>query len=388
MSSNTNSQLILDLDTTLRDVLKQPTIDNIHLCFSLIQQCHYRRIEDEKIISDDSLYIPSILILRQFNRFQNPSLFDKLLQEFISLFVIMPIYTKKILDDFLCIISIILTKRIMTTNDEVQQDLFIRFFRAFCLSIKTNPTFFYREFLGNFNQNLPIIGHYLSCLLQLYEKINTLDYRLNIIDTIWSLFSVNTKNENENEYKLILGQILSCFLPGILKTFVQDIGSIHQRLIQSNLILLSYIIRLTINLSPKSLNDKNSIKPELRDLIVERNEQWLLIVDAHIAPLLQRLTTDYVNHESVYVRRALGILMLTILCFCSVWLKLSSNIAMKTMLVLISSSQEDQNEIIILKILLEKLFKCKFEFLIKILFKFFSFSTNSISTCFIIICSI
>jgi len=253
----------------------------------------------------------------------------------------------------------------MTTNDEVQQDLFIRFFRAFCLSIKTNSNFFYKEFLGNFNQNLPIIGHYLSCLLQLYEKINTLDYRLNIIDTIWSLFSINNKNENENEYKLILGQILSCFLPGILKTFVQDIGSIHQRLIQSNLILLSYIIRLTINLSPISLND---IKPELRDLIVERNEQWLLIVDAHIAPLLQRLTTDYVNHESVYVRRALGILMLTILYFCSIWLKLSVNIAMKTMLVLISSKQDDQNEIIILKILLEKLFKCKFEFSFKILF--------------------
>jgi hypothetical protein len=362
MSSNTNSQLILDLDTTLRDVLKQPTIENIHLCFSLIRQCHSRRIEDEKIIEDDSLYIPAILLLRQFNRFQTPSTFDELLQEFISLFQLIPISTKKILDDFLCIISIILTKRIMTTNDEVQQNLFIRFFRTFCLSIKTNSTFFYKEFLGNFNQNLPIIGHYLSCLLQLYEKINTLDYRLDIIDTIWSLFSINNKNENENEYKLIIGQILACFLPGILKTFAQNIGSIHQRLIQSNLILLSYIIRISVNLSPKSFNDINSMKIELRDLIVERNEQWLSIVDVHIAPLLQRLTKDYINHESIYVRRALGILMLTILCYCSVWLKISVNIALKTMLVLISSIQEDQNELIILKILLEKLFKCKFEF--------------------------
>jgi len=358
MSSNTNSKLILELDTTLRTVLKQPTTNNIHLCFSLIQQCHYRRIEDEKVIQDDSLYIPAILLLRQFDRFQNPSTFDELLQQFISLFELIPICTKKILDDLLCIISIIFTKRIMTTNDEVQQDLFVRFFRAFCLSIKSNSTFFYKEFLGNLNQNLPIIGHYISCLLQLYEKINTLDYRLHIIDTIWSLIYVN-RNENENDYRLIIGQILACFLPGILKTFVQDIGSIHQRLIQANLILLSYIIRMSVILSPKY--PMNEMKTEIRDMVVERNEQWLLIVDAHIAPLLQRLTTDYANHESFNVRRALGIFMLTILSFCSIWLKLSAKIALKTMLVLVSSIKEDQNEII-MKILLEKLFKCEFEF--------------------------
>lgn len=346
MSTNTNSQLIHDLDTTLRNVLTQPTIDNIHSCFSLIQQCHYRRIEDEKIITDDSLYIPSILILRQFNRFQTPLLFDKLLEEFISLFQLIPICTKKLLDDFLCIISIILTKKIMVTNDEVQQNLFIKFFQSFCLSIKRNSKFFYQDFLGNFNQNLPIIGHYLSCLLQLYEKIHTLDYRLNIIETIWSLFPIN----HENEYEEILGEILACFLPGILKTLIQDMNTIHQRLIQSNLILLSYIIRITVRHSSKSFH----VKPELQNLIVQRNEQWLSMVDSHIAPLLQRLTTDHINHESISVRQALGILMLTILCYSSQWLKVSTKIALKTMLVLISS-----NELLILKILLEKLFKCK-----------------------------
>ena len=344
-----NSQLILDLDNTLRDVLKQPTLENIQQCFSLIQQCHYRRLVDEKTVQDDSLYVPTILLLRQFNRFQSPSTFDKLLEEFIPVFSLIPICTKKILDDFLCIISIILTKRIMTSNDEVQQNLFIRFFRAFCSSIRTNPTFFYREFLGNFNDNLPILGHYLSCLLQLYEKVNTLDYRLDIIETIWSLFSSNV---NENEYRDIIGQILACFLPGILKTLVQDIGSIHQRLIQSNLNLLSYIIRITARPTPSPVQN---VKVELREMIVERNNEWLSIVDAHLAPLLQRLTKDYVNHESVYVRRALGLFMLTILGFCSQWLKISANIALKTMLALISY----QNELSIFKILLEKLFKCK-----------------------------
>ncbi|UJR36242.1 hypothetical protein I4U23_028974 [Adineta vaga] len=356
MSSNTSSQLILNLDITLRNVLLQPTIDNIRSCFSLIQQCHYRRLQEETNIQDDSLYIPSILLLRQFSRFQDPSIFDELLQQFISLFQLIPISTKKVLDDLLCIISIILTKRIMTTNDEVQQDLFIRFFRAFCLSIKTNSTFFYREFLGNFNQNLPIIGHYISCLLQFYEKINSLDYRLNILDTLWSIIYVN-KNENENEYRVIIGQIIACFLPGILKTLTQDIGSIHQRLVQINLTLLSYIIRIS---AVRSSKHSNPIKNELRDLVVERNDQWLAIVDAHIAPILQRLTKNYVNHGSVSVRRALAIFMLTILSFCSTWLKISSNIALKSMLVLVSSIKDDQNEII-LKRLLEKLFQLPIE---------------------------
>ncbi|CAF4527062.1 unnamed protein product [Rotaria sp. Silwood1] len=360
MSSNINSQLILDLDTTLRNVLQQPTIDNIHLCFSLIKKCHYRRFEDEKTIQDDNLYIPAILLLRQFNRFQNPSTFDKLLEEFILLFKLIPISTKKTLDDLLCIISIILTKRIMITNDEVQQDLFIRFFHAFCLSIKTNLNLFYKEFLGNFNQNLPIIGHYLSCLLQLYEKINTLDCRINIINTLWSLIYIN-KNDHENEYRLIIGQILACFLPGILKTLTQDIGTIHQRLVYANLILLSYIIRLSVNLSSKYKPDINLMKDELRDIVVERNEQWLSIVDNHLAPILQRLTNDYVNHESLNVRQALANFMLTILCYCSVWLKISANIALKTMLVIVSSRKEDQNEIEILKVLLKKLFKLPIE---------------------------
>ncbi|CAF2961086.1 unnamed protein product [Rotaria sp. Silwood2] len=360
MSSNINSQLILDLDTTLRNVLQQPTIENIHLCFSLIKQCHYRRFEDEKTIQDDNLYIPAILLLRQFNRFQNPSIFDKLLEEFILLFELIPISTKKTLDDLLCIISIILTKRIMITNDEVQQDLFIRFFHTFCLSIKTNINLFYKDFLGNFNQNLPIIGHYLSCLLQLYEKINTLDYKINIINTLWSLIYIN-KNKNENEYRLIIGQILACFLPGILKTFAQDIGSIHQRLVHTNFILLSYIIRISVHLSSKYNFDINLMKEELRDIIIERNEQWLCIVDQHLAPILQRLTNEYVNHESLNVRQALANFMLTILCYCSVWLKISANIALKTMLVIVSSTNENQNEIEIMKVLLKKLFKLPIE---------------------------
>ncbi|CAF0840909.1 unnamed protein product [Rotaria sordida] len=360
MSSNINSQLILNLDTTLRNVLQQPTINNIHLCFSLIKQCHYRRFEDEKTVQDDNLYIPAILLLRQFNRFQNPSTFDKLLEEFILLFQLIPISTKKILDDLLCIISIILTKRIMITNDEVQQDLFIRFFHSFCLSIKTNLNLFYKEFLGNFNQNLPIIGHYISCLLQLYEKINTLDYRINIINTLWSLIYIN-KNENENEFRLIIGQILACFLPGILKTFAQDIGSIHQRLVHANLILLSYIIRISVNLSSKYNFETNLMKDELRDIVVERNEQWLSIVDTHLAPILQRLTNDYVNHESLNVRQALANFMLTILCYCSLWLKISANMALKTMLVIVSSTNEDQKEIEIMKVLLKKLFKLPIE---------------------------
>jgi hypothetical protein len=187
--------------------------------------------------------------------------------------------------------------------------------------------------------------------------LTALDYRLDIIDAIWSLFSLH--DQNENEYQVIIGQILACFLPGILKTLAQDIGSIHQRLIQSNLSLLSYIIRMSVTLSPKFPKEINSMKNELREILVERNEQWLLIVDAHLAPLLQRLTKDYVNHENVFVRRALGIFMLTILCFSSVWLKISANIALKTMLVLIST---EENEMKILKILLDKLFKCKFSF--------------------------
>lgn len=359
MSSNISSQLILNLDTTLRQVIQQPTVDNIHLCFSFIQQCYHRRLEDEKSVQDDSLYIPAILLLRQFNRFQHPSTFDKLLEEFIPLFILMPIRSKKILDDILCIISIILTKRIMTTNDEVQQNLFIRFFQAFCLSIKSNSNLFYKDFLGNFNQNLSIIGHLISCLLQLYEKINTLDYRLDIIDTLWSLIYIN-KNEHENEHRAIVGQILACFLPGILKTLVQDTNATHQRLVHANLILLSYIIRLSVHLSPKYNNNTNLIKEELRGIIVERNEEWLLIVDAHIAPILQRLTTAYANHESINVRQALRVLMLTVLCFCSTWLKISANIALKTMLVLVSSKIEDQNQLI-MNALLKKLFKCELD---------------------------
>ncbi|CAF1612243.1 unnamed protein product, partial [Adineta ricciae] len=339
-----------------QSVLLQPTIDNIRLCFSLIQQCYHRRLEEEQTVRDDSLYVPSILLLRQFARFQNPSTFDELLQQFISLFELIPISSRKILDDLLCIISIILTKRIMISNDEVQQDLFIRFFRAFCLSVKKNPSFFYREFLGNFNQNLPIIGHYISCLLQLYEKINSLDYRMNIVETIWTIIYTN-----ENEYRVIIGQVLACFLPGILKSLAQDFDSVHQRLAQTNLILLSYILRISVVRSAKYVNQTDSIKDELRDLVVERNEQWLTIVDTHLAPLLQRLTTNCANHESVHVRRALAILMLNILSFCSTWLKISSNIALKTMLVLVSTITNDQNENKIIKTLLEKLFKLPIE---------------------------
>lgn len=356
MSSNTSPQLILDLDNTLRDVLNQPTIDNIHRCFSLIKQCHYRRLKEEQSIKDDSLYVPAILLLRQFPRFQAPATFDQLLQEFLTLFPLIPISTKKILDDLLCITSIILTKRIMNTNDEVQQDLYLRFFRQLCLAIKINRDFFFREFLGNFNQNLPIIGHYLSCFLQLYEKNPSLDYRLNILETISVLFAAESI---ENDYQAIVGQILACFLPGILKSLVQDISAVHQRLIHSTLILLSYIIRVTVRPSSKSIANKDSIKVELRDMIVERNEQWLMIVDAHLAPLLQRLTKDYLNHESVAVRRALGIFMLTILCYSSNWLKISRNLAMKTMLALLSTINQSSNDLLILKILLEKLFKCK-----------------------------
>ncbi|CAF3759757.1 unnamed protein product [Rotaria magnacalcarata] len=324
-----------------------------------IRALEQRRLQDESV-QDDSLYVPATLILRQFNRFQSPSTFDKLLEKFISLFKLIPISTKKTLDDLLCIISIILTKRIMTTNDDVQQDLFIRFFRAFILSIKINSKLLYKDFLGNFSQNLPIVGHYLSCLLQLYEKINSLDYRLNIIDALWSLIYVQ-KDKNENEYKSIIGQVLACFLPGILKTFAQDINSIHQRLVQASLILLSYVVRLSVNLSPKYNDELKSMKDELRDMVVERNEQWLCIVDTHLAPVLQRLTTDCVNHESLNVRRALANFMLTILCFCSAWLKISANIALKTMLVLISSAKNDENEIILMKVLLKKLFKLPIE---------------------------
>ena len=370
MSSNNNPQLILDLDNTLHDVLNQPTTDNIHRCFSLIKQCYYRRLDEEKIIKDDSLYIPTILLLRQFQRFQTPATFDQLLQEFITFFPLIPICSKKILDDLLCMSSIILTKRIMMTNDEVQQDLYLRFFRSLCLSIQTNREFFYREFLGNFKQNLPMIGHYLSCFLQLYEKIQTLDYRLNILETIWILFSLDC---HENDYQQIIGQILACFLPGILKTLVQNISTLHQRLIQSTLILLSYIIRCTVHPAAKGFVNKDSIKIELREMIVERNEEWLMIVDGHLAPLLQRLTKDYLNHESVSVRRALGMFMITILAYSSNWLKISRNIAMKTMLVLLSTIDPSSKDLIILKILLEKLFKCKYSSAHSFLFRIFGF---------------
>ena len=355
MASTSDSQLILDLDSALRRVLQQSTSENVRSCFSLIQQCHHRRLADEKIVRDDHLYIPAILLLRQFDRFQTPSAFDELLQQFISLFQLIPISTKKILDDLLCVISIILTKRIMTSHDEVQQDLFVRFFRAFILSVKQNVKLFYGEFLGNFNQNLPIVGHYLSCLLQLFEKIHALDLRLNIIDALWSMIYIE-----KNEHRGIIGQILACFLPGLLKTLVQDLGSVHQRLVQANLHLLSYVLRMSVDLSPKS----NSTKEELRDIMVERNEPWFLIVDAHVAPLLERLSTDYVNHESLIVRRGLAVLMLTVLHFTSTRLKFSAKIALKTMLILVSWQHVDANEMKPFRGLLEKLFKCNHDTLI------------------------
>ena len=40
-TTNINSELILNLDTTLRNVLAHPTVDNIDSCFSIIKQCHY-----------------------------------------------------------------------------------------------------------------------------------------------------------------------------------------------------------------------------------------------------------------------------------------------------------------------------------------------------------
>lgn len=353
-SAHLQSHLIHNLDTSLREVLQHPTQENIRACFIHLQQCHRRRLDEEKVIQDDQLYIPAILLLRQFPRFQDPAVFDALLGEFIPLFQLMPISTKKTLDDLLCVISIILTKRIMTSNDEVQQNLFVRFFRAFVLAIKGNVRFFYQDFLGDFNRNLPILGHYLSCLLQLFERVTSLDFRLDIIDTLWSLIYVD-KHEDQNEFRSIVGQMLACFLPGMLKTFVQDLGSVHQRLVPANLLLLSYLIRLCARPSPRY---EHPMKEDLRDLVIERNDQWLLIVDGHIAPLLQRLTKDYVHHDSSAVRRALAMLMITILSFSSTWLKLSSQIALKTMLVIISVKTEEPNETII-KVVLEKLFQCK-----------------------------
>ena len=353
-STPSQSQLILNLSNSLREVLQHPSKEKIHTCFTHLQQCHRRRLDEEKIIQDDQLYIPAILLLRQFPRFQDPSIFDELLREFIPLFQLMPISTKKTLDDLLGVTSIILTKRIMTSTDEVQQNLFVRFFRAFVLAIKSNVRFFYRDFLGDFNRNLPILGHYLSCLLQLFERITSLDFRLDIIDTLWSLIYVD-QHEDQNEFRRIIGQLLACFLPGMLKTFVQDLGSVHQRLVQANLLLLSYLIRVTAHPSAKY---EHTMKEDLRDLVIERNDEWLLIVDGHIAPLLQRLTSLYVHHESGAVRRALAVLMITILCFSSRWLKLSGKIALKTMLVIISAKTEEQNETI-LKVLLEKLFQCE-----------------------------
>ena len=334
-----SSHLILELDNQLRRCLQQTTIDNLDQCFALVRRIHNEFQPNE----NDSLYVPTILILRQYSRFQHSNLFDKILEEFISLFSLIPICSKKILDDFLGVISVILTKRIVPSNDEVQQDLFVRFLHAFIRTVRSNEQFYFKEFIGNFNQNLPIIGHFLSCLLQLYERIHTLDYRIHLIETISCLFALDQPRQD------LIGQILACFLPGILKSISQDLSSVHHRLIELDLKFLISIIRLTIQQTPKS---SYPIKPELADLLVERNVQWLNIVDQHLIGLVQRFSQDFLHHENVDIQRIFGHFCLSILVYTSQWLKQTSYLSLKTLFVLLPSIPQ-------FEVLLQKLFNCQ-----------------------------
>ena len=364
-SSNSDTQLIIELDLSLREVLQNPNQENLRQTFHLIRQCEERRQNKENSTNDDQLYVPALLILRNFSRFQHATVFDELLQQFRLTFPIISISSKKILDDFLCTISVILTKRIVPSNDEVQQHLFIKFVQEFFDNVKKRPTLFYEEFLGDFNNNLPMIGHFLSCFLQFFQQVNSLDYRLDVLKTFWSLFYVENTSKRV-DYQQIVGQILSCFLPGLLKTLVENLGSSHQRLIQMDFLLLSYIFRLTIRRS--NIFYDQPIKEELKDLIVERNDQWLTIVDAHLYPLFQRLTNDYVQHENISVRRSLAILMLNILCFSSSSVKNSTKIAMKTILLVLSKNDDPM-----LRAAVDKLFQRESNF--------FFFQSNEQTRC-------
>lgn len=333
-----SSSLILELDAKLRQCLQQPTIEHVQQCFALI-----RRIRTEfQPTESDSLYVPTILILRQYSRFQQSNAFDELIQQFLSLFPLIPIRSKKILDDFLGIISLILTKRILPSNDEVQQDLFVRFIHQFILAIRSNEQFFYEQFIENFNQNLPILGHYLSCLLQLYERIHTLDYRIHLIETISCLFALDRPREE------LIGQILACFLPGILKSISHDLSSVHHRLIEQNFKFLISIIRITVQPASKS---SYPIRSDLEDLLVERNQHWLNIVDQHLIGLVQRFSQDFLRHENIDIQRIFGHFCLSILANTSQWLKQTSYVALKTLFVLLPSIPQFES-------LLKKLFNC------------------------------
>ncbi|CAF1373426.1 unnamed protein product, partial [Didymodactylos carnosus] len=194
---------------------------------------------------------------------------------------------------------------IMITKDEGQQWLFVKFIKQFLLNIKQDKCLFYKQFLSNINEHLTMIGYYLSCLLTLYENTGTLDYRLDILETLWILVYIH-----DNEYEIIVGQILSCFLPGLIKTLASVLfKQAHHRLIEASLIVFSYLIRISVRLSTQNSEIKN-LKSELIGIYVTRNEEWIRIVDNHIETVLKRLSHEYSLHESLNVQCALTTTMI------------------------------------------------------------------------------
>lgn len=339
-SSSSQSDLIFQLDFHLRRVVEKPNRIDLEQFFHFLRQCHIERLNEEHRLNDDQLYIPSILLLRQFPKFTEPQLFDELLNEFLRLFDLIPICSKKILDDFLCLIGLMLSKKIVESHDEIQQKLFLKFFRSFLNATKINSKFFFDEFLGDFNRNLTIIGHFSSSLLQIFERVTSLDVRLEILECFSTIFS--TKNVEEQK---IVGQILSSFLPGFLKTLAQNLGPVHHRLVEKSLFFLTFVLRVTVE---KTSKPNGNFRPELRDLFVERDENWLKIVDSHLVPILERFSNDYLHHENVRVRRALAVFMFNILSLKSTsFLRFSSRTALKIVLIILAKKNLDETEIFI-----------------------------------------
>jgi len=199
-SSSSQSDLIFQLDFHLRRVVEKPNRIDLEQFFHFLRQCHIERLNEEHRLNDDQLYIPSILLLRQFPKFTEPQLFDELLNEFLRLFDLIPICSKKILDDFLCLIGLMLSKKIVESHDEIQQKLFLKFFRSFLNATKINSKFFFDEFLGDFNRNLTIIGHFSSSLLQIFERVTSLDVRLEILECFSTIFSTKNVEEQKNRW--------------------------------------------------------------------------------------------------------------------------------------------------------------------------------------------
>ena len=194
------------------------------------------------------------------------------------------------------------------SNNQTQQ-LYDEYFESYMnllknLLQKRNTKLFY-----DYSQ-LTTIGLLISILLDILTRTDTLNIRLNAIQT---LSVVCNLDDQTLDYKL--GTILTAFLPGITIKLIQNflfklnLSVVNHKLVCSTIDVLKNLLGLVLNddhVEQHKFNDLNklNVNDDVKNLIVNRsaNVEWARNTRKHLKVLIEQLVGRLINHDSYFIR--------------------------------------------------------------------------------------